>query len=294
MILNSRHEILVSFQGLASQNTEISSEIDAITYDESNQTAMADLNITINPKALGGLLPIRIHQIIKLALEPGDGPIDSHRLFVVRHDEVHVTQKYISQVPIVGSWYDGTIRQAMGKLAVTGSVLLDATGILDWVPVAVETAAGAARTARDIASDAAGNVMEYGSHALSASGVTSLLHTVGGVVSTVMWNAYTTTETALQYAGGLTESARVKAAGLVEEGKGLKVHCYSPTCTPGKQCYAPTCVRNRPWGGLSLTVGSAQNVVKGLYANIAGSSAKAAATPVATATVSVGGTSGAE
>lgn len=157
-----------------------------------------DLQEVINPKALGGILPIKIHQVIKLQLESSaasGGTLDSRYLYITDHHEVHTVQEYISRIPVVGSWYDGSIREAMGskfesfffttagtpylssfiphfstELMLTGSSLLDATGIMDYVPGVVSSALGVASSAATRVGEVAEGALAVTHRAADATG----------------------------------------------------------------------------------------------------------------------------
>ncbi|KAJ3217458.1 hypothetical protein HDU67_007928 [Dinochytrium kinnereticum] len=253
MILNGREEIARSYIALANSNMELRCEIETITYDATSQTAMLDMIQFSSPKALGGLIPIKIHQILKLQLESSPFLGDDF-LLIARHHEVHVAQDYIAQLPILGGFYETGIRSALGQLTLAGSAVLEYTGILDTIPKGVSMVKGAAGAARAKVGDIVGWTRSMGGAAAHASGVDRVIEasvSVGGrwageIRGVVGWAA---------------EGARSTAAVLIEEGKGVRVECYSPTCKPGQVCYSPTCPRGR---SLTMSLDSFQNVVKGM------------------------------
>jgi len=289
MILSTRKEIESLFSSLANQNTELAAAIDSIAYDSVQQIATVNLQETINMKALGGLLPIKIHQVIKLQLETSDDVEKGVSLFVTDHKEQHFAQEYISRVPIIGSWYDSTIREAMGKIVLTGSSIIDATGVLNYVPSYVESAIRAAVATRSTVAGVAGeayavghsfidstgsrvgqvvgDVTGVGLRIANATGVSSLLSSAGSAVNTVSDAAgnvvVSATDSAtilLQFAKQTAFIAKLKAAQYVEGHTGKGVRCYAPTCVPGIRCYSPSCTRNKPEGGFQP-----QDVVGVLY-----------------------------
>ncbi|KAJ3387025.1 hypothetical protein HDU92_002170 [Lobulomyces angularis] len=296
MILATRTEIVSLFQSLSKQNTELAAEISSIVYDPVQQIATVDLYETINPKALGGLLPVKIHQIIKLQLERSDEPGKQKLLFITDHNETHRAQEYISRVPILGSWYDGSIREAMGKIVLTSSSIIDATGILDYVPSYVDSAIKAAYKASDkvsgIAGEAVGQVkwvVDAGSskignvagavgdmsqRAANASGVSTVISAAGSAANTVSNTTSSVLSTAgsavhsvtdstyvmMQFARQTAYIVKLKAAEWVETVQKKNVSCYSPTCIAGVRCYSPSCVRNKVEGGFH-----AGDVVSAVY-----------------------------
>jgi hypothetical protein len=188
-------------------------------------------------------------------------------------------------MPIVGSWYDGSIREALGKIVLTGSSIIDglksiiliplATGILNYVPTYVESAINAAYTTGNTITGVAGDAMAVGHSLLdstgsrvayvglgvaNATGVSSLLSSVSGVagsaVTSVSDAAGSAVESATDSAVLVMEFAKqtafivkLKAAQYVEVHSGKVVvaeKCYSPTCVPGVRCYSPSCFRNKP------------------------------------------------
>ena len=59
-----------------------------IAYDQVQQIAMIDLRQHLLPKALGGLMTISTHQILKLQLESDS----KGKLRIVHHSEIHSAQ----------------------------------------------------------------------------------------------------------------------------------------------------------------------------------------------------------
>ncbi len=66
-------------------------------------------------------MTIRMHIILKLQLEQGDDGL--YR--IVNQSEIPVAQDLISQMPILGGWYDSTIRNAVGQISMAGSAVLE-------------------------------------------------------------------------------------------------------------------------------------------------------------------------
>ncbi|KAI8924749.1 hypothetical protein BC831DRAFT_463909, partial [Entophlyctis helioformis] len=238
LVLQGREEIIRSFGSLAASNTDILVRVLTVTYDASQQTCIADVHQVIRPKALGGVISIKMHHILKLQLEPSENGL--YR--IVDHHEIYVAQDMISQVPIIGGFYDQSLRNAVGQISMAGTSLLDYTGILDFVPAAVQKTVGAASAVRQKAGQIAGSVTHAGGRVIEATGVPSL---IGGVVAVA------------------ADYAKWGAASLIEEGRGDHIDCYSPTCRPGKICYSPTCPRGRSYTWVSSQ--SIQDIIKGAY-----------------------------
>ncbi|KAJ3409480.1 hypothetical protein HDV05_004424 [Chytridiales sp. JEL 0842] len=245
MILNGKEEIKRSYEALLASNVDLKLHIDTITYDADSQTAMVDMTQISLPKAFGGLVPLKIHQILKLQLE--DSLINpAEHLVIAQHHEIHVAQDYLAQLPIVGRFYDNGLRSALGQITLAGSGLLSATGVLDLVPWAVKKV-GSARTK---AGEMVGAVV-------NASGVPTLMEAVGEVGG--RW--VSTAKEAVEWAA---EGAKGTAAALIEEGRGVHVDCYSPTCKPGQVCYSPTCLRGKTLT-TKLSVDNMQSIIRGMY-----------------------------
>ncbi|KAJ1550636.1 hypothetical protein HK405_000139 [Cladochytrium tenue] len=234
---------------------------------------MVDLFQFSRPKALGGLVKLKIHQILQLQLEEEEilsGPSPSmaymaariaargslgplRRLVIVSHGEVHVAQTQLAQLPLVGGLYDSGVRPALGRLALAGGGLLEASGLLDAVPWAAQAVGAAAKRAgsaagsvANAASGAAGVVLQGASGAARAAGVPALVGMVAGAM------------------GRAASGARGAAAALIEEGRGVQVACYAPTCRPGLACYSPTCPRGRSVTA-RVSVDNLRSAVRGMY-----------------------------
>lgn len=175
-----------------------------------------------------------MHYIMKLQVEPGDDGL----FRIADHDEVHVAQDLISQMPILGSWYDSTIRNAVGQISIAGTSLLEYSGFLDFAPRAVDATKSGAASVYGSVGSLSSRVVRLGGSVLNATGVPSLI-------------------------GGLAGYAKWGAARLIESGKDAKIDCYSPSCSPGLICYSPTCPRSRSYAFLSR--GAIQDVIKGVY-----------------------------
>ena len=67
-------------------------------------------------------MSVNMHFFLKLQLEKLD---EDGMYLIVDHSEIHVAQDLISQMPIVGSWYDSTIRNAVGQASMAGTSLLE-------------------------------------------------------------------------------------------------------------------------------------------------------------------------
>ncbi|KAL2914927.1 hypothetical protein HK105_205470 [Polyrhizophydium stewartii] len=242
LVLQGRDEIVRSYAALASNNVDLVVRVETVTYDAPQQTCMADVQQVMHPKALGGIVSVNMHYIIKLQLEAAEDGL----MRITSHLEIPVAQDMLSQMPIVGSWYDNSLRNAVGQISIAGTNLLEYTGLLDLVPVAVQKTRQAAGAVRQRAGQLASSATRAGGYALEATGVPSL---VGGVVSVA------------------ADYAKWGAASLIEEGRGEHIDCYSPTCRPGKLCYSPTCPRGRSHAWLSR--GALQDIVKGAYTGAA-------------------------
>ncbi|KAJ3282154.1 hypothetical protein HK104_011063 [Borealophlyctis nickersoniae] len=176
MILHGREEIIRNYAALSNSCIELSAEVAGVeradgfvdspatityqkrkcsypipsqipAYDSTSQIATIDLRESLTPKVLGGLTSIPIHQILQLQLEVTD-PIEFPNLMRVVHQrEIHIAQDMLSQVPYLGSFYDGTLRTAIGHAVTTGATIVNAVGVLDLVPVVTRTAKGAVEAA---------------------------------------------------------------------------------------------------------------------------------------------------
>ncbi|KAI8907863.1 hypothetical protein EDD86DRAFT_208333 [Gorgonomyces haynaldii] len=212
--------------------------VDTVTFDKNSQTVMADVRQVLRPKALGGVMSVNMHYILKLQLEQGDNGLYK----IVNHLEIHAAQDMISQVPIIGNFYDQSLRNAVGQISLAGSSLLEYTGVLDMLPKAVEKTKGAASAlSRGVGSLASGATGIAGS-ALERTGVSSLLNYAAGYA---------------KYYGSI----------MIEEGRGEHVDCYVPTCRPGLLCYSPTCPRGKSYQW--MTRDAISDIVKGAYSTAA-------------------------
>jgi hypothetical protein len=183
-------------------------------------------------------MSIQMHFIGKYQLELLDG-----KYTIVEHTEIHVAQDLLSQMPIIGSWYDSTIRNAVGQISIAGTNLLDMTGFLDFAPRAVNATKSGVTSIKKTVGGIAARGLSIGSSALSLTGVPSL---VSNVKNYVQWGAST----------------------LMEHGNDAKIQCYSPTCEPGKLCYSPTCPRNQSYQFLSKQ--ALHDIIKGAYTDASG------------------------
>lgn len=102
LVLHGRDEIISSYKTLSTSNLNIQIEIDSIcnytlndciAYDQIQQIAMIDLRQHLLPKALGGLMTISTHQILKLQLESDA----KGKLWIVHHSEIHSTQGILNE-----------------------------------------------------------------------------------------------------------------------------------------------------------------------------------------------------
>ncbi|KAJ3012581.1 UNVERIFIED_CONTAM: hypothetical protein HDU68_001123 [Siphonaria sp. JEL0065] len=296
LLLNGRDDIIKSYATLVASNMDLDCQIDSVVYDPSTQKATIQLVQISQPKALGGLVPIRINQTIDLQLEATDANAPQ-KLFIVSHSEKHFAQEYLSHLPVVGGFYETQLRSAVGQLTLAGGEVLEKYKVLDAVPVAVDKAKNAvesatktvtdmsrtatqrarqtareaseyatasAATATQVASDTAAKARGIATSTVEYTGLTSLLnstfHWIDVAKATVTSVAATAKETVQQ----ISSTTKDVAATLIEEGKGISVSCYSPTCKPGQVCYAPTCARGRTLS-VNLTVDNFQSIIKGMY-----------------------------
>ncbi|KAJ3255078.1 hypothetical protein HK103_006621 [Boothiomyces macroporosus] len=238
LALQGREEIIRSYNSLAKNNMELGLNIGSISYDNDQQLIMADVQQLLKPKALGGTISINMHYILKLQLEHSDDGL----FRIVDQVEIQVAQDLISQMPIIGSWYDSTIRNAVGQISLAGTSLLDYSGFLDFAPKAVDATKSTAHSIRQGLGSIASKGIKLGGSVVAATGVPSLL-------------------------GGLAGYAKWGAAALIEEGQHQKIDCYSPSCTPGTICYSPTCPRGQAYSYLSKD--AITQIVKGAYTGAA-------------------------
>ncbi|KAJ3131947.1 hypothetical protein HK100_005859 [Physocladia obscura] len=146
LLLNGRDEIIKSYASLVASNLDLDGQVDAIEYDPATQHATISLVQISQPKALGGLIPIRINQTLDLQLEATD-PADPSKLYIVSHTEKHTAQEYLSHIPLVGGFYETQLRSAVGQLTLVGGEVLEKYGVLDAVPAAVGKARDAVESA---------------------------------------------------------------------------------------------------------------------------------------------------
>ena len=196
---------------------------------------MADMRQVLRPKALGGVMSINMHYILKLQLECSK---EDGLYRIVNHVEIHAAQDMLSQVPILGNFYDHSLRNAVGQISLAGTSLLEYTGLLDLLPAAVAKTKETAASVRNGVGQLANNASGAAGNAFEKTGVNSLFHVAAGYVK---WGA----------------------SALLEEGRGEHVDCYSPTCRPGQTCYSPTCVRGQSYEWLSKDTVS--DIIKGAY-----------------------------
>ena len=77
-------------------------------------------------------------------------------------------------MPIVGGWYDGSLRSAMGQISLAGTNILDKTGLLDLVPSIVSKTSETASAVRQNASELKDLAFDIGSKSLEKTGVQSI------------------------------------------------------------------------------------------------------------------------
>ncbi|KAJ3204472.1 hypothetical protein HDU82_005804 [Entophlyctis luteolus] len=148
-LLNGRDEIVKSYASLIAANLDIDGQINSIQYDPATQKATLSLIQISQPKALGGLIPVRINQTLELQLEATD-PTDRSKLYIVLHTEKHTAQEYLSQLPVLGDFYETQLRSAVGQLTLAGGEVLEKYHVLDAVPVAVDKAKSAVESASSV------------------------------------------------------------------------------------------------------------------------------------------------
>ncbi len=189
-----------------------------------------------------------IHEVLKLQLERSEA---DGLLKIVHHSEIHAAQDFISQVPVLGRWYDGSLRSTLGQVSLAGTQLLDRVGLLDLVPSLALKTKETAQSVVDRPSAVSTSAASLGSRAVTMTGVPSVMsrvaRTASGVLSTAKWGASV----------------------LLESGRGMTVNCYSSTCQPGRLCYSPTCPRG---SNVSLLSADAlQDIVRGAYLGVVSS-----------------------
>jgi hypothetical protein len=131
LILTGREEIIQSYRHFIDSCIDLEAEINSATFDDDQQLGILDMTIVYKPKVLGGI-SIKLHQMLQLQLEETNGCY-----LIVKQTEILLGQDLLSQVPLIGSWYESGLRQAMGQLSMASSHLLNKSGILDLVPFAV-------------------------------------------------------------------------------------------------------------------------------------------------------------
>ncbi|TPX58563.1 hypothetical protein SpCBS45565_g07961 [Spizellomyces sp. 'palustris'] len=251
LVLSNRDQIIRSYAGLSNSCTEVLGIVKDIEYHPDTQIVRLTVVQTIKPKALGGVLAISTTQVLSLQLEFSA----ENSLQIVSHDEHHIAQDIIKQMPLIGKYYETSIRTALGHLTLAGTSVLNATGILDLFPAAVRVSSDTASAMRKKASRITNDIALP---ALEATGVTPLVRDAFQLTQNAMGWA---TENA-RGAASLTRSTAVK---LIEEGRG-GVDCYSPTCKPGQICYSSTCPRGKTYQMLS--VDAVADIVKGVYQGV--------------------------
>jgi hypothetical protein len=229
MMLHGRQEIIRSYQTLQKNNMEIHIEIQSTTFDTQQQTLIIEIQQRLLPKALGGMAYIHMHYILKLQVEPSE----DEKWRIVNHSEIHVAQDFLSQMPLVGSFYESTIRNALGQISLAGTSLLEYSGFLDFAPKAVQST-------KNTAGNLSMRVVNIASKATEMTTNVIEKTPVPGIMGYIKWGA----------------------SSLIEKGKGIQISCYSPTCQPGMICYSPTCVRK---GYSIMSRESIQDIIKGLF-----------------------------
>lgn len=189
-------------------------------------------------------MDLTLNFILKLQLEQTHG-----KYYIVNHVEIHSAQDMISQMPIIGGFYDHSLRNAVGQMTMAGTSFLQYTGVLDMMPEAVNRTKSTAWAVRgqvgSIASNLSTTATGVAGSALERTGMDSFL---GGLINTA--------------------SGYVKwgAGKMIEEGRGQTILCYSVSCAPGKVCYSPTCPRGQ---SIPLSKDSLAAIVRGLYSTAA-------------------------
>lgn len=199
-------------------------------------------------KALGGIADVTIHEVLKLQLERSE----TGTLKIVHHSEIHAAQDFISQVPVLGKWYDGSLRSTLGQVSLAGTQLLDRAGLLDLVPTLALKTKETAQSVVNRASAVTSSAASLGSRAVNMTGVPSVVSRVFNKASGVLSEASST--------------AKWGASMLMESGRGTEINCYSPTCQPGRLCYSPTCPRGSNTSLLSPE--ALQDLVRGAYLGV--------------------------
>lgn len=187
---------------------------------------------------------MKLHHIFKLQLETSDDGL----LRVVEHQEIVVAEDMLAQMPLVGNYYQSSLRNAIGQLSLFGAAILDYTGILDLIPAAVQTTKGTASAFKQTAGSLANATKTITNKAIHTGGVVLKATGAQPIVDSMLSKA--------------TEFAKYGLALVIEEGYD-PVRCYSYVCRPGRQCYVPTCPRSRRYEYLSRK--AIHDIVKGAY-----------------------------
>lgn len=116
-------------------------------------------------------MSIHMAYILKLQLEK----CDDGKYRIVDHREIPVAQDLISQMPIVGGWYESTIRNAVGQISIAGSSMLEYTGFLDFAPRAVDATKSTASSLKSRAGNLVSSATRLGGSALAATGVSGVI-----------------------------------------------------------------------------------------------------------------------
>ena len=264
LILQGIEEVKNGFDHFVDQSTDISISVKSVLYSFEKQLVGVKLDICFRPKALGGLLPVRISQTLKLQLEYNDPeePMDKSKLIIVEHQEVHKAEEILSQVPIIGQVYDQPFRTTMGKIALTSGSLMSSTRVMDVVPAAVDTAALAAKYTRSSIFNITSSALNVTRSVCYIIGLSSVIKSAETLATSVYQQVTDMTESTMNQARHIANRARSKTATWVEESKNIEIDCYSTSCAPGFQCYSPTCYRNQRMGGLN-----AKDMVRAFYSS---------------------------
>jgi hypothetical protein len=235
MLLN-RKDIAQLFSTMAVQASHMSMEIVSMDYLPQTQTAVAYMKLSFAPKAIGGLVSLRIHQTVHLQLEYND-----ERLLVITdHKELHTAEEFLSHLPLVGQFYDQSVRSAVGQLALYGGSLLNSSGVSDWVPPAFNWT-------RNVL----GNMAALTRSSAYLLGLQHVLEGAEQLGQSMVDSAVNVSEVAVSKTKEFTHSALIRTAMWVEDNDGFEIQCYVPSCEPGLKCYSPSCPRSRPFAGLS-------------------------------------------